>query len=137
MKLTIRDVKGIARSRYGKIKGKTYVSVLLWVSVAFLALAVGFGYGNSITQENSVTAYQIESSGMLTVGNQYVMLEGEYLTPEISTNSDSPYKIPFIIFAIGFFITFFFGLFAMIEEENKYMANFVQHYVDTGELLEK
>jgi hypothetical protein len=138
MKLSIQDVKGIANSRFGKMKTKTYVSVLLWVSVAFLLLACGFGFGDMWTQENTVTAYQIESSGMLTVGNEHIMLDGKYLTPESPTNNnDSPYEIPFLIFLIGFSITFICGFFAMIEEGDKYKANFVQHYVDTGELLEK
>jgi len=138
MKLTIQDVKGIAKSRYWKTKTKTYITALLWVSFAFLVLAGGYAAAYQINLDNSATAYQVESTGLLTVGNNHVMLEGKYLTPEDATTKDlNALKYPALIFFCGFIVTFIYGIFEMSEEEDKFKANFVQHYVDTGELLEK
>lgn len=135
-RLSINDVRGIAKVRYGKQKGRAYISALLWSSVICLVISAGFLLPWAFSVDKSTTSYKLDATGVLSVSKDVVMLDGKYLTPETPSSNNLDLLIPGIVFVVAFFLLYIFAVASMITEENKFKDEFAQHYVDTGELPE-
>ena len=131
MKLSVLDVNAIAKYRWGKTKTPSHIRYLLYLAVICFAVSACFCliwlyFNNSVN-------YQVDHTGLLTVGDSGVLLDGKLLTPEPSP-VDWGLKAPGLVFAILGLILFIVGMLEEVEYGKKFKDAFVQYYVDNGEL---